>query len=171
MVPSPFSTLRGARAGAPTSLRARAVQAVGLRFGLVRRAMTLGVRAAVFDAGGRVFLVRHTYTPGWYLPGGGVEPGESALAALARELREECEMSLDAPPDLFGLYLNRAGRARDHVALYVVRDFRQPRPKARDFEIAEAGFFAPDAPPAGLTPATRARLAEIAGLQPIDPFW
>ncbi len=151
--------------------RTRATQAVGLRLGLARRALTLGVRAAVFDADNRVFLVRHTYTPGWYLPGGGVEPGESALAALARELREECEMQLSAPPQLFGLYLNRAGLKRDHVALYVVRAFHQARPKSPDFEIKEAQFFAPEALPGGLTTATRARLAEIAGAQAIDPCW
>lgn len=153
------------------SLRTRAAQAVGLRFGLMRRALTLGVRAAAFDAQGRVFLVRHTYTPGWYLPGGGVEKGENALAALARELREEGEIALCAPPALFGLYLNRAAGARDHVALYVARDIRQMRAKAPDMEIAESGFFAPDALPPEATPATRARLREIAGAAPIDPYW
>ncbi|MEM9842987.1 MAG: NUDIX domain-containing protein, partial [Pseudomonadota bacterium] len=37
--------------------------------------MTLGVRAIVENAEGQVLLVRHTYTPGLYLPGGGVERG------------------------------------------------------------------------------------------------
>ena len=41
------------------------------------RGMTLGVRAVVIDANDRVFLVRHTYVSGWYLPGGGVEVGQT----------------------------------------------------------------------------------------------
>mgnify|MGYP006201842729 CR=1 FL=1 len=39
------------------------------------RALTLGVRAAVEDAEGRVFMVRHTYINGWFMPGGGIEHG------------------------------------------------------------------------------------------------
>src|SRR6185295_18390640 len=81
-----------------------------------RRAMTLGVRAAAFDAQGRVFLVKHSYAPGWYLPGGGVEPGETFEIAAARELMEEGGIALGAPPQLFGLYLNRTISLRDHVA-------------------------------------------------------
>ena len=42
---------------------------------LLSRAQTLGVRAAAFDAAGRIFLVRHTYVAGWHMPGGGVDIG------------------------------------------------------------------------------------------------
>src|SRR5438552_10539353 len=41
----------------------------------LRRGMTLGVRAAVFDEEGRIIMVRHRYAPGWLLPGVGVERG------------------------------------------------------------------------------------------------
>ena len=127
----------------------------------VTRGMTLGVRGACLDPGGRVFLVRHSYVPGWYLPGGGVERGESALQALERELVEEAGIVLGTPPTVFSVYWNRK-RARDHVVVFVARDFTRPRPPAYpNREIAEAGFFDPAALPADTTPATRRRLDEI----------
>jgi 8-oxo-dGTP pyrophosphatase MutT (NUDIX family) len=135
-----------------------------LNLGLARfrRGMTLGVRAAVFDGEGRVFLVRHSYIPGWYLPGGGVEPGETLAAALGRELMEEGGIVLDRPAELFGLYLNRHISRRDHVALFVARDWRQPRqPKLPNLEIVDCGFFTLDDLPDGTTAATRRRLVEI----------
>ncbi len=120
------------------------------------RAVTLGVRAIVLDARG-IFLVRHTYVPGWYLPGGGVDRGESAEAAVVRELQEEGGIHCLGRPVLHGFYRN--GR-RDHVACYVVRAFEAAPPKV-DWEIAETGWFAPDALPEGATPATRARIVEV----------
>ena len=137
------------------------------RYWRFTRGVTLGVRAAAIDSGNRVFLVRHTYVPGWHLPGGGVEPGETALDALARELREEACIELAGGPQLKGVYLNLHASDRDHVLLYVVRDFHITETKRRDREIAEAGFFAMDGLPDGVTAGTRARLAEIAqGLPP-----
>jgi kynurenine formamidase/8-oxo-dGTP pyrophosphatase MutT (NUDIX family) len=47
-----------------------------------------GAYALVFDARGRVALVHEEGE--WYLPGGGIEPGESSEQALLREVREEC---------------------------------------------------------------------------------
>jgi 8-oxo-dGTP pyrophosphatase MutT (NUDIX family) len=92
------------------------------------RGLTLGVRALVLDGEGRVFLVKHSYVDGWHLPGGGVEAGETMLEALARELYEEGNIELTAPPVLFGVYFHPAYSVRDHVALYVMRQFRQDVP-------------------------------------------
>jgi len=141
----------------------RFIHPLSIAYAGLTRAMTLGVRAAAFDAEGRVFLVHHSYLPGWYFPGGGVERGESAVAALDRELAEEGGVVRSGPAELFGFYWNRRkGRARDHVALYVCRGVTiENPPKIPNREIAAAGFFATDELPADLSPATRRRLDEI----------
>jgi 8-oxo-dGTP pyrophosphatase MutT (NUDIX family) len=46
------------------------------------------------DVGGGVLLVRPSYKPGWDIPGGVIEPGESPLAAAARETQEELGLAL-----------------------------------------------------------------------------
>lgn len=125
------------------------------------RGATLGARAAVFDSEGRVFLVKHSYVAGWHFPGGGVENGESFLSALVRELREEGNLEMTGPPRLHGIFFNAQASPRDHVALYVVKEFRQIAPPRRTAEIVDHGFFAAGDLPPGTTRATRARLAEI----------
>ena len=99
---------------------------------------------------------------GWHLPGGGGEPGETALVARERELAEEGRVAPTGPPRLHGVFLNRTASRRDHVLVYEVRAFRVLGPGRADREIAEAGFFPLDALPAGTTAATRRRLEEIA---------
>jgi 8-oxo-dGTP pyrophosphatase MutT (NUDIX family) len=135
------------------------------------RGLTLGVRGLVFDARGRVFLVEHSYIPGWHLPGGGVEPGETLATALTRELREEGNIELIGPPELFGVYWNRHIAYRDHVALYVVRSFRQSAPPQPNREIIAHGFFAVDALPENTSRATRARIAEVLGGHAAAEIW
>ena len=137
----------------------------------VARGMTMGVRAACFDEAGRVFLVRHSYVPGWYLPGGGIERRETAGEALAKEMREEGNLALGAPPRLLHVYFNRRISKRDHVLLYRCDGVRQTAPRGPDREIVEADFFSPDDLPAGTTDATRRRLDEIAGRVPFADIW
>jgi 8-oxo-dGTP pyrophosphatase MutT (NUDIX family) len=135
------------------------------------RGMTLGVRAVVLDADNRVFLVKHTYVSGWYLPGGGVEVGQSFREAMLRELMEEGRIEVLGEPALLGVYLNGHVSLRDHVAVYVVREFRQDRAPEPNREIAETGFFAVDALPEDTTKGTKLRIAEVLGTRPVGTTW
>jgi ADP-ribose pyrophosphatase YjhB (NUDIX family) len=135
------------------------------------RGMTMGVRAACFDDKGRILLVRHSYVPGWHMPGGGLERRETAFAALVKELREEGNLELTDPPELFHVYSNRLTSKRDHVLFYRCRNVRQTVPRKPDLEIVEAGFFALDDLPKDTTAATHRRLAELSGNLPPADFW
>lgn len=137
----------------------------------VARGMTLGVRAACFDAEGRIFLVRHSYVSGWHLPGGGIERFETAADALAKELREEGNLEATEPPRLLHVYYNRRTSKRDHVLFYRCDNVRQTAPKTADREIVEARFFALGDLPDSVTSATLRRLDEIDGRAPFAPFW
>ena len=135
------------------------------------RGLTLGVRAIVIDAQGRVFLVRHSYVVGWHLPGGGVEPGETVGEALDRELMEEGAIAPLDPPVMHGVFFNSRVSRRDHVVVFVVRAFRQEGKPRHPAEIVDYGFFARDALPPDTTRGTRARLAELFDGAAISPRW
>jgi 8-oxo-dGTP pyrophosphatase MutT (NUDIX family) len=132
--------------------------------------MTFGVRvAAVRD--GRVLLVQHGYSEGWHLPGGGVDFGETAAQAGARELLEETGCEARGELVLHALYFNPRYGKRNHIALYVVRDWVQgPKPPA-SAEILDSQAFAIDQLPQATTEHTRRRLAEILDGVPADPIW
>jgi ADP-ribose pyrophosphatase YjhB (NUDIX family) len=153
------------------SLTARFTSRVAHLSFLMLRPMTLGVRAVVVRADDSVLLVRHGYVPGWHFPGGGVEVGETFVRALERELEEEACVRVTGRPVLHGLYFNRRVSRRDHIAVYVIRDFEVLGVRKPDWEIKEARFFPYRAPPEGTSAGTRARLAEIFEGAPLPDLW
>ena len=127
----------------PTALPMRGLTKVLRPFWRMRRGLTLGAQGVIIDGSSRVLLVRHSYRPGWFFPGGGVEWNETIETALARELEEEVGVSLTAPAQLHGIFANFTSFPGDHIALFVVRDWERRGDYRKLGEIAEAGMFAP----------------------------
>ena len=139
----------------------RAVMRVARIWWRIRRPR-LGVRCIVADPAGRVLLVRHTYRDGWYLPGGGVDRGESMAAAATREVAEETGVAPIGIPRILGLFHSRAEGKDDHVALFLAEagDGAWQRAGPTDpREIADVRWCAPDALPADTSAATQRRIA------------
>jgi 8-oxo-dGTP pyrophosphatase MutT (NUDIX family) len=138
--------------------------------GLMRR-MTIGTRVMLVD-GNKVFLIRHTYVPGWQFPGGGIEPGETAEVSGAREVLEETGYRVTGPMELFGIYHNTSPVTnRDHVAFYVAKGFEKAFERLPDHEIAEVGWFDRHALPEKVTPATSQRIDEYFDGAPRRDIW
>ncbi len=135
------------------------------------RGATLGAQGVVVDKENRVLLVRHGYRPGWHFPGGGVEWGETAETALARELLEEAGVVIGGRPRLHGFFANFTKLPSDHIALYIVQDWERPTIPASSYEILESRFFDRHALPENIVGGAARRINEIFDGAPITPNW
>ena len=134
--------------------------------------MTLGARAIVENKNGEILLVRHTYTKGLFLPGGGVEHGETMLESLGRELEEEGGVKLTGPAQLIGIYSNHRYMRNDHVAVYrVSHENWTACGDPIGYEISEIIWCDPLSPPEDATPGTKRRLEEVFGTRPPSTHW
>jgi ADP-ribose pyrophosphatase YjhB (NUDIX family) len=137
----------------------------------LQRGMTLGVQAIVLREPAEVLLVRHSYRPGWHFPGGGVEWRETMLVALARELEEETGVIVKGEPQFHGIFANFQVAPCDHIAVFVVREWEQPRRPEPNREIREQRFFRLTSLPGDMARGARRRLAEIYEGQPYGEHW
>ena len=131
------------------------------------RPVVVGVRVMMIR-NGEVLLVRHTYVPGWYMPGGGLNRGETLEAGARREAAEEVGAELHNL-SLVGAYTNFKEWRSDHNILFLSTDFSLNGSRDRH-EIAEMRFFPLDALPEGVWPGHRQRLEEYRSQQDSPQF-
>lgn len=130
--------------------------------------VALGALALV-EQDGKFVLVRHSYAPGWHLPGGGVGRSEPPATAVMRELREELGLTSSAPPELIGIYTRKTGLATNVNVLYRVREAKfafKPSWEIREIVLAD-----PASPPPGTAHGIRRRFAELTGKMPQTLYW
>jgi 8-oxo-dGTP pyrophosphatase MutT (NUDIX family) len=130
---------------------------IGFRiYCFIFRPICMGVRVALLQDE-KVWLVRQTYMPGWFMPGGGLKRGETLEEAARREAREETGAEL-GELTLMGAYSSFTEWKSDHNIVFVCTDFEiKNKP---DGEIAELCAFALNELPEGLWPGHRRRLEE-----------
>jgi 8-oxo-dGTP diphosphatase len=99
---------------------------------------TLGVFAAIIDKDSRILCVRMNYaTRAWTTPGGRVEPGESPIDALKREVLEESALDV-VVEDLIGVY---SKPHNDDLVLFFGARVIRHNPWQPSDEIAQIGYF------------------------------
>ncbi|MDC0499737.1 NUDIX domain-containing protein, partial [Paracoccaceae bacterium] len=113
------------------------------RWFLLTRGMTLGVRVLVHNPKGEILLVKHTYVPGWHLPGGGVDHGEDVATAAKREVYEETGILELQSLELINVEHNNTVSARDYVTYFKART-NMETDKTPSAEISEIQFVSRD---------------------------
>ena len=123
---------------------------------LLRRPV-VGIVAAARAPDGRWVLIRRGDTGTWALPGGTIEWGETLLASLPRELREEAGVELRSAPRLVGVFSRPDRDLRFHAVTVVVAcDVSEPlTPPVNPVEIREVRLFADDELPVELAMGNR----------------
>lgn len=125
------------------------------------------------DEESRVMLVKHTYRPGWHLPGGKVDTYEPAILAAQRELREETGLVTELKDLTFvGFYSNFSEFKSDHIAVFATRRFyKDEKWKRRNFEISAAEMYRIDEFPEDTSPSTKRRIEEYLNSGVIVSDW
>lgn len=93
-----------------------------------------------------VLIRRRNPPPGWALPGGFVDVGESVAEAAVREAREETSLAVSGLR-LLGVYSDPDRDPRGHTVSVVFVGFAHGTPRGRDDAIEARIFDTDDLPP------------------------
>jgi 8-oxo-dGTP pyrophosphatase MutT (NUDIX family) len=130
------------------------------------RPVRMGVRIMMIQDN-EVLLIRHTYLPGWFMPGGGSKRHETLEQAARREAREETGAEL-LNISLLGIFSSFVQWKTDHTTVFLCKDFKITGKS--DGEIAEMRRFSLDALPENTFASHRKLLEEYRKNDFIDRF-
>jgi mutator protein MutT len=119
---------------------------------------TVTAAGIIRNTDGEVLLLKHRFRPGsgWGIPGGFVEAGEQAEAALRRELREEISLELEQ----LRIFAARTFKRQNQIeVVFLAQASGEPQP--RSMEVERVDWFSPESLPAAL-PSDQKKLIESA---------
>lgn len=117
---------------------------------------TVSAAGLILNDQGKILLLNHVLRPfsGWGLPGGFVDHGETADAAIRRELMEETGIELTE------LKMYQVKIVKKHVEFFfTARAVGEPRVLSR--EIIELGWFSAADLPDGVSLAQRKLIVDV----------
>ncbi len=115
----------------------------------------VAVSALIFDEEGRILLGHRRDIDWWYLPGGGMEAGETVDEALRREIFEEIGVEIEIG-QLVGVY---SKPLKNEVMLTFRCHITSGTPTETE-EIRACRYFAPHELPANTLPKHRQRVED-----------
>jgi 8-oxo-dGTP diphosphatase len=138
---------------------------------VVLRRPVAGILAIARREDGQLLLIKRGDTGSWALPGGTLEWGEPARAAIARELLEEAGATLLSTGRLIGVYTAPERDLRMHAVTIVIEACVADalRGPSNRLEVMDAKFFAADALPEPLAYTYGEMLAHA--LSGAQPYW
>lgn len=123
------------------------------------RSPTLGVRVLIVHDH-KVLLLRHTYRPKYYMPGGGIKSDENLVESAEREVFEETGL-LVRDLRLLGVYRDFHEHKANTTVVYVTENIVNPSDlKADEREIQEVAWFGVDNLPKDASVGTEKRIRE-----------
>lgn len=123
----------------------------------ITKPVTVGVKLLLVKDHS-ILLVRHTYQRELYLPGGGVNKGETLEQTARREALEEVGAVL-GDLNLFGVYSNFSEGRSDHIVVFTCNDFSLSG--ETDPEIDSFGFYNMQELPEDVSLGSRGRIEEL----------
>ena len=116
--------------------------------------------AAIIDEAGRLLLIQRADNAKWAFPGGALEVGETAVAGILREAREEAGVIAE-PLALVGVHDYQFRRRDQDIRLFQTLVLCAPRGETVPYhphEVLDMGWFALDQLPEPLEPSHRRRI-------------